>query len=169
MSAATLAMQSTTMSEELEKEFIDLLDANQGILYKITRLYAEDQEDEKDLRQEIIFQAWRSFPRFEGRAKFSTWLYKIALNTSLTHIRKESPKKAELKEVQSESLSNDSRELLIQYIRHFSDIEKLVIMLHLDGYPNEEIASISGLSKNHVAVKLHRLKTTLAERLQKNR
>lgn len=67
------------------------------------------------------------------------------------------------------SVNPDEREWLIQQIRDFSAIEKLVIMLHLDGYPNEEISAISGLSKNHVAVKLHHLKARLVERFQKSK
>lgn len=155
------------MSEDLEKQFIGLLEAHTGIVYKITRVYASDPEDEKDLRQEVIYQAWRSFPHFKGKARFSTWLYRLALNTALTHVRKERPSTHAQANWSSEALTDDTREWLIQHIRRFSAIEKLVIMLHLDGYPNEEIAQISGLTKNHVAVKLHRIKAQLTEHLKK--
>lgn len=170
MSSQALNLETTFVSAELEKEFIGLLEAHTGIIYKITRVYSQGPTDEQDLKQEIIYQAWKSYPRFEGKSKFSTWLYRIALNTALTHVKKEKPFSSDKTELAQSggSLSNDTRELLIQYIRSFSDIEKLVIMLHLDGYPNDEIAVISGLTKNHVAVKLHRLKNILAERLKKN-
>lgn len=164
-----LSISLVTMNEELEQKFVSLLEEHTGILYKITRLYALDAEDEKDLRQEVIYQAWRSFPRFEGRSKFSTWFYQIALNTALTHTRKSQQSvDSRANESADFSVNPDEREWLIQQIRDFSAIEKLVIMLHLDGYPNEEISAISGLSKNHVAVKLHRLKVRLVERFQKS-
>lgn len=124
--------------------------------------------DEKDLKQEILFQAWQSFPRFKGDSKFSTWLYKVALNTALTHLKKEDRFRegVEVKREDKTEFGNDSKELLIKLIRNFKDIEKLVIMLHLDGYPNEEISNISGLKLNHVAVMIYRIKEKLAEKLK---
>ncbi|PTM06303.1 MAG: hypothetical protein DA405_00520 [Bacteroidetes bacterium] len=158
------------MKEDLEKKFVALLEENAGIIYKVTRIYARNSDDAEDLRQEVIYQAWRSYPRFKGESKFSTWLYKIALNTALTHKAKEEKRKSIPEQSvisQSETLS-DSKELLIKYIRQFNDAEKLIIMLHLDGYSNDEIALIAGISKNHVAVKLHRIKEKLALNLKEN-
>lgn len=124
--------------------------------------------DEKDLKQEILYQAWQSFPRYKGDSKFSTWLYKVALNTSLTHIKKETRNKENQSGNPEEytDVGNESKDLLIKLIRNFKDIEKLVIMLHLDGYSNEEISNISGLKLNHVAVMIYRIKEKLAEKLK---
>jgi RNA polymerase sigma factor (sigma-70 family) len=71
-----------------EKEFISLIHEHRGIIYKVIRLYVRHEEDEQDLFQEIIFQAWRSLPNFKGNSKFSTWLYRVALNTVLSFRRR---------------------------------------------------------------------------------
>ncbi len=156
------------MKEDLEKKFVALLEANAGIIYKVTRIYAGSSDDAEDLRQEVIYQAWRSYPRFKGESKFSTWLYKIALNTALTHKAKEEKRRSipEQSVISHSETLSDSKELLIKYIRQFNDAEKLIIMLHLDGYSNDDIALIAGISKNHVAVKLHRIKEKLALNLK---
>lgn len=157
------------MREELEQKFVTLLEENAGIIYKVTRIYATNNGDLEDLRQEVIYQAWRSYPRFKGGSKFSTWLYKIALNTALTHKAKEEKRRTIPEQSPMEPAgSNGEKELIINYIRQFNDAEKLIIMLHLDGYSNDEIALIAGISKNHVAVKLHRLKEKLAENIKDN-
>tara|TARA_R110000868_G_scaffold127003_4_gene334414 strand:- start:316 stop:804 length:489 start_codon:yes stop_codon:yes gene_type:complete len=156
------------VKEDLEKKFVALLEANAGIIYKVTRIYAGSSDDAEDLRQEVIYQAWRSYPRFKGESKFSTWLYKIALNTALTHKAKEEKRRSipEQSVISHSETLSDSKELLIKYIRQFNDAEKLIIMLHLDGYSNDDIALIAGISKNHVAVKLHRIKEKLALNLK---
>ncbi len=156
------------MKEDLEKKFVALLEENAGIIYKVTRIYASSSDDAEDLRQEVIYQAWRSYSRFKGESKFSTWLYKIALNTALTHKAKEEKRRTvpEQSVISNSEALSDSKELLIKYIRQFNDAEKLIIMLHLDGYSNDDIALIAGISKNHVAVKLHRIKEKLAVNLK---
>lgn len=156
------------MTLDQEKKFLNLIDENTGIIYKVTRIYSNSVQDEQDLRQEILYQSWQSFPRYKGDSKFSTWLYKVSLNTALTHVKKENRRKEviDVTAEQTVAIGNESKELLIKLIRNFNDIEKLVIMLHLDGYSNEEIASISGLKLNHVAVKIYRIKEKLAQKLK---
>src|SRR4030095_6033576 len=72
-----------------ESEFIRVIKENEGIIFKIAILYAADRDDQKDLYQEIVYQLWRSFDSFRSESKISTWIYRIALNTSITHLRKE--------------------------------------------------------------------------------
>jgi RNA polymerase sigma factor (sigma-70 family) len=156
------------LSEDLEHKFLNLIEENSGIIHKVTRLYAADMNDEKDLRQEVIYQAWRSFSRFDGRSKFSTWLYKVALNTALTHRRKQKKSLNSNLEERLQAEGGDARGLLIRLIKDLSAIDKLVIMLHLDGYANDEVAEISGLKKNHVAVKIYRIKDLLKDKLKNN-
>lgn len=157
------------MSVDQEKKFLNLIDTNTGIIYKVVRIYANSVQDEQDLKQEILYQAWQSFSRFKGDSKFSTWLYKVALNTALTHVKRENRQKdnASTTAYSEASEESGSKELLIKLIKNFKDIEKLVIMLHLDGYPNDEISGISGLKLNHVAVMIYRIKEKLAEKLKK--
>ena len=154
-----------------EKVFLDLIEQNRGIIFKVIRLYVRHSEDERDLFQEILFQAWKSYPRFDGRSKFSTWLYRVSLNTVLTFKRR--PALVETREEleSSESVSRDQQEeteALYQAILELTEIDRMIITLHLDGYENEEIADITGLTKNNVAVKLHRAKSTVIEKMKKS-
>jgi RNA polymerase sigma factor (sigma-70 family) len=66
--------------------FLETIKENEGIIYKLVRIYAEQYDDQQDLYQEIIYQLWKSFNTFQGKSKISTWIYKVALNTSLAHI-----------------------------------------------------------------------------------
>ncbi|MBX2889465.1 MAG: sigma-70 family RNA polymerase sigma factor [Saprospiraceae bacterium] len=161
------------MGEAKQPEFTQLLRTHAGILHKIIRLYVDDPEDRRDLHQEMMYEAWRAYPSFRGAAAFSTWLYRVALNTALTFRRKslrrvattEIGAAAQLSAESPEPLSPQA-ELLYQAIRQLPEADRALISLHLDGYDNESIADIAGLTKNHVAVKLHRIKTVLENRLK---
>ena len=155
-----------------EDEFIKQVQAHSGIIQKLVYLYVDDPSDQEDLRQEIQLQAWKAVQRFRGDAKFSTWLYRIALNTILTFNRK---KKVELTsltvsmDVSTEQHEpSDKKDQLLKAIKSLPDIDKTIITLHLEDYDNREIADMTGMAKNHVAVKLHRIKSRLKNRLTNN-
>lgn len=153
-----------------EKEFVALVNENRGIIYKVIRLYIYHEEDTRDLYQEIVFQAWKSYPRFDGRSKFSTWLYRVGLNTVLTFKRRPvvvvpHEDLASLNVAQTKT-NTDESEALYAAIRQLPEIDRMIISLHLDGYENEEIAEITGLTKNNTAVKLHRIKDILIKKLK---
>lgn len=155
----------------MERQFTNEINQCRGIIYKVIRLYVNDAEDEKDLFQEIVFQAWKSYPRFDGRSKFSTWLYRVSLNTVLTFKRRPAPidRVANLERVGGASDPHEKREAteaLYQAIRDLGEIDRMIVTLHLDGYGHEEIADIAGLSKNNVAVRLHRTKEILTKKLK---
>ena len=154
-----------------EREFIELIDQNRGIIFKVIRLYVRHEEDERDLFQEILFQAWRSYPNFKGQSKFSTWLYRVGLNTVLSFKRRPQlviPHEdlTVLKVSTGEKHPMEETEALYIAIRELNEIDRMIVSLHLDGYENEEIADISGLTKNNVAVKLHRIKEALTKKLK---
>ncbi|CAN5382580.1 sigma-70 family RNA polymerase sigma factor [soil metagenome] len=153
-----------------EREFINQIESCRGIIFKVIRLYVNNEDDEKDLFQEILFQAWKSYPRFDGRSKFSTWLYRVSLNTVLTFKRRPdkvvTDKNFELLPVEADKSYNEETEALYTAIRELNEIDRMIVTLHLDGYENEEIAEISGLTKNNTAVKLHRIKETLTKKLK---
>ena len=153
-----------------EREFTELIDQHRGIIYKVIRLYVRHEEDERDLYQEILFQAWRSFPSFKGESKFSTWLYRVGLNTVLTFKRRPPlvVPHDDLAALQptAPGKNTDETEALYMVIRELNEIDRMIITLHLDGYENEEIADISGLTKNNVAVKLHRIKEGKMKKLK---
>jgi RNA polymerase sigma-70 factor (ECF subfamily) len=154
-----------------ETEFLTLIRENQGIIYKLVGLYARTEDEKKDFSQEIILQAWKGWPSFRREAKFSTWLYRISLNTLLTMQRKKKliDYREDLETIPWSSHpdqgSSEDAKRLYKAIRALPETEKALISLHLDGYANQEVAEIIGISENHVAVKLHRIKALLKQQL----
>jgi RNA polymerase sigma-70 factor (ECF subfamily) len=155
-----------------ESAFMEQVQANRGIIAKLVGLYANSEEERKDLYQEILFQAWKGFSSFRGDAKFSTWLYRISLNTILTAQRKVN--KVEYRETvedalwndQGDQVKNENTRMLRMAIRRLPETERAIITLHLDGYSNPEIAEMMGISGNNATVKLHRIKHQLITQLQ---
>jgi RNA polymerase sigma factor (sigma-70 family) len=155
-----------------ETQFLEQVRENQGIIYKLVGLYASDGEEKKDLYQEVLLQAWKAWPNFRRDAKFSTWLYRICLNTILTQKRKTSPVdytdslEAISPPVQHSSIQNEAAAGLQKALRRLSETDRAIISLHFDGYVNSEISEILGITGNHVAVKLHRCKQQLTNLLK---
>jgi RNA polymerase sigma-70 factor (ECF subfamily) len=154
---------------EIEKEFVEQIQKHQGILHKICFVYSNNKEDKEDLYQEIVLQLWKSYASFRKDAKFSTWMYRVALNTAITLNRK-----AALFENQKTQLSEEyaiaevidySEDIKILYkaISKLSKIEKAIIMLWLEEKAYSEIAEIVGISEKYVSVKLVRSKKKLAK------
>ena len=157
-----------------EKEFLEQVKQNQGIIYKLVSLYAADAEEKKDLYQEILLQAWKSYNQFRNEAKFSTWLYRVSLNTILTQKRKTQViDYAESLESFTELYHTGTAQFqtgsIQQAIRMLPETDRAIISMHLDGYENAEIAATIGISNNHVAVKLHCIKQTLSNILKTER
>ena len=156
------------------EKFLQLIRNNQGIIYKLVGLYAQSAEDKKDLYQEIMYQAWKGMPTFKGEAKFSTWLYRLCLNTILTYQRKQGrlvykeSLEAVSPAVPHASVQAAEHERLYWAIRQLQETDRAIISMHLDGFENPEIADIMGISTNHINVKLHRIKQKLAELLKDN-
>jgi len=154
-----------------EAQFLEQVRQNQGIIYKLVGLYASDTEEKKDLYQEILLQAWKGWPSFRQEAKFSTWLYRICLNTILTQKRK--PKRVDYKDtlesispaVQNGVVQNEDVVRLRMAIRQLPETDRAIISMNIDGYENAEVAATLGISSNHVAVKLHRIKQQLSNLL----
>ena len=155
-----------------EAQFLDQVRQNQGIIYKLVSLYANDAEEKKDLYQEVLLQAWKSWPSFRQEAKFSTWLYRICLNTILTQKRK--PQRidytASLENIapalQNNAAKNEDAVRLRLAIRQLCETDRAIISMNLDGYENAEVAEMLGISNNNVAVKLHRIKQQLVNLLK---
>lgn len=154
----------------MEKEFIDMINAHRGILFKVCNLYCNDPEDKKDLFQEIVLQLWRSIGSFRKNSQVSTWMYRVALNTAVTNFRKESRKpdrfaiseiELQIPEISYVSQRNENLVLLKQAIDQLNAIEKAIIMLYLDEKNYEEIAGILGITRTNVGVKINRIKTKL--------
>lgn len=160
-----------TENENKENEFVKLVNESQGIIHKVCRLYCDDQTHREDLFQEIILQLWKSYPSFKGDSKFSSWMYRVALNVAIQDFRKEKKRKYlflesfEFKEpstIQKNEYKDERIEALYKAISNLDKIEKAIMMLHLDEVPNDEIAKIIGISQNYVRVKMTRIRTKLA-------
>lgn len=149
-----------------EKEFINMIEANQGIIHKVCGMYCQQADDKKDLFQEIVIQLWKAYPKFRHDSKYSSWMYKVALNTAITNLRKT------YREPQYEAISegvisiadhgaNEEYEAKVAFlyraIGRLSEIEKAIVMLYLEDLSNDEIAQIVGITQNNVRVKLHRI------------
>lgn len=156
-----------------EKEFIGLLNQHQNIIHKVCNLYMNNVSEREDLFQEITLQAWKAFPSFRGDAKFSTWLYRVALNTAISFYRKEQrmPEISYNPEVpENEDKTDNSNEQLQamhKAIAGLSKIDKALVSLYLDDYSYNDIGEMLGISANNVAVKMNRLKIKLKEESKK--
>jgi len=159
-----------------KKEFIRIIKENEGIIYKISRVYAKDIEDQKDLYQEIVYQLWKSFDSFKGEAKISTWMYRIALNTSITFLNKQKRKDRHvsigfelLNRVDEQDLVLEERiNTLYVHIKNLNIVEKGIILLHLEGKNYDEIAAITVFSNTNVGTRLGRIKQKLKIKLKNN-
>ncbi|MFZ6025272.1 MAG: RNA polymerase sigma factor [Bacteroidota bacterium] len=158
-----------------EKEFIALLNEHQRIIHKVCNLYMDAHADREDLFQEITLQAWKAYAGFRGDAKFSTWLYRVALNTAITFFRKEK-RKPDIYSTESvpdmsghETYDPIEEQVKAMYtaIGDLSKIDKAIVMLYLDDYNYNDIGDMMGITANNVAVKMNRIKTRLKESTQK--
>lgn len=155
-----------------ERDFLEQIKANQGIIFKVVSSYAADPEEKKDLYQEILLQCWKGWPSFRNESKFSTWLYRISLNTVFTSLRKKTKlvytdEIPDNQEAAPAVIDQEDSQALHQAIRQLTDVDRALVLLHLDGYNNGEIAQVMGISANSLAVKLHRIRQRLANLLNK--
>jgi RNA polymerase sigma factor (sigma-70 family) len=162
----------TNKMVNLEKDkFISVIKENQNLIFKICYSYCASPANRKDLQQEILIQLWRSFPKFDGRVKISTWIYKVALNTAIFYYRndfKHASKRVPLDDSvivlsNSESELDENILMLYNFIERLHDLDKALILLYLDDHKQKDIAEILGLSETNVATKISRIKKTLKE------
>ena len=157
-----------------EKDFIQSIEQNQKIIHKVCNLYMNNEQDKKDLFQEILLSAWKGYSNFKGNAKFSTWLYRVALNTAITFYRKEQ-RQIETTTVQEHfSIAADNNQaeqeqLTAMYtsINELSGIDKALVMLYIEDYSYADTAEMMGITANNVAVKMNRIKSKLKESAKK--
>lgn len=133
-------------------------------------MYCKEEEDRKDLFQDVMIQLWKAFPNFNKKSKITTWIYRVAFNTAVSRYRKH--KKIPIKEPISEQLISDSNSendenvrLLYLAIESLNKIEKALAMLYMDGVKYKEIGEILGLSESNVGFKINQIKGTLRKKL----
>lgn len=161
-------------SEKDTEAFLSVIESNKGIIYKVANSYCSIEENRKDLIQEIIIQLWLSFDSYDDKYKLSTWMYRIALNVSISFYRKEK-KRDEInqpipddiihvcEDEKPENINDDLKQLQ-QFITELKKLDRALILLYLDGYDQKEIAEIMGLSTTNVSSKIYRIKKKLRKK-----
>ena len=158
----------------MKEEFLVLVNENKGIIYRISRIYGLTEADREDLFQEILLNLWKGYASFRNESKFSTWLYRIALNTCITAFRKKSrilgtmsieEKHHQIPDNTGNADYNEESRLLYQAIGKLDKLEKAIIILYLEEKNYEEIAEIAGITPNHAGVKITRIKAKLRQYL----
>lgn len=156
----------------LEKEFLEKIEKHKGVIFKISKMYMDNFDDQKDLFQEITFQVWKAYPTFEGRSAFSTWLYRIALNTAIIFLKSEKKRSfiqndevENFKITQNDYNVEEELKLKKMYdaINQLNAIDKALIFYYLEDFSGKEIASQLGITEVNARVKLNRAKEKLKE------
>jgi RNA polymerase sigma-70 factor (ECF subfamily) len=156
--------------EDLHNAFVSEIKQHERIIYKICHLYADTEADREDLYQEIVIQSWKGYPKFRGDSKFSTWLYRIAINTALAGISKLKRSVTaptadgtlpEIAEDNNDQRDVEQLDLLYTAIKTLNDIEKAIVMLYLDGNTYEEMENVMGIAAGTLRVKMARVKEKL--------
>jgi RNA polymerase sigma factor (sigma-70 family) len=160
----------TNLQKDLEIKFLLDFETNQNIAHKICKIYTTSREAHKDLFQEITIQVWKNYPKFRGDSKFSTWMYRVALNTAISLYRKST------RVIKTENFNDvafkiktipfdDSEEIqlkaLYEAIHKLNDIEKALIFLYLEDKPYKEISETLGITNVNARVKMNRAKEKL--------
>jgi RNA polymerase sigma-70 factor (ECF subfamily) len=158
------------LNKELEHSFVTQLEENQNIVHKICRLYTNDSEAHNDLFQEITIQLWRAFPKFRGESKFSTWMYRVALNTAITLYRK-SKRRIQTQDFEGVSFKissvpyddTEEQQLKLMYsaVKNLNDIDKALVFLYLEDKNYKEISETLGITEVNARVKMNRIKEKL--------
>jgi len=162
------------IDKKLTDEFLELVDENKKLIYKVSHMYCNNTIDKKDLFQEIIANLWKAYPNFKGNSKVSTWIYRISINTAISWFRDyiKDNKHIEytnvIPQMKDDSEIDDLHDWLYSAISNLGKLDKAIIMLQLDGYSYDEISEIIGLTKTNVATKINRIKLKLKNHLSNN-
>ena len=162
---------------ELEKQFEKQISENEQLLFKVCHTYAYNQADREDLFQEIVIQVWKAFPSFNGESKFSTWLYRVAINTAINGLRKT---KNFITSYEPDKLpanfSDDSRseaeeeqfQEMYKAIGQLNQVEKAIVMLYMEDHSYAEMEEILGVGQGNLRVKMTRIKDKLRQLTRNN-
>ncbi len=157
-----------------EAEFTKMVRDHEGIIFKISTMYTEHQQDQKDLYQDIVYQLWKSFDSFRNESKRSTWMYRVAMNTAITHYKKDRRKQptVSIDKVVVNHMDSDNEELeqkirmLYAHINQLDVLEKGLMLLLLEGKKYEEISEITGLTTSNVGTRISRIKRKLQSKIK---
>lgn len=156
-----------------EEEFLSLLRAYQGIIHKVNLIYFPVSEDRKDNFQEVVYHMWKAYPALKHRDKIASWIYAIAINISISKIRKdaryllsEDIDFINIPSVADEEESTLDFQRLLDAIRHLKDIDKSIMLLYLEDYSYNEIGDIIGISGSNVGAHINRAKKQIQKLLK---
>lgn len=156
----------------VEKEFLEQIEKHKGVIFKISKMYMDNFDDQKDLFQEITFQVWKAYPSFEGKSQFSTWLYRVALNTAIIFLKSEKRRsfikneEVENFKIVADDYDDDQEKKLAKMykaIQQLNEIDKALIFYYLQDYSGKEIAENMGITEVNARVKLNRAKEKLKQ------
>ena len=159
-----------------KEKFVTIIQENKRLLYKVINCYCKDPDDRQDLEQEILIQVWKSLHTYNAACKLSTWLYRVALNVAISHYRKDVKRKVNtlgidesiLQIADHDTVNEEDRkiEILYQLIAKLNNMNKALIILHLDGNSYRDIAEVLGISESNVGTKISRIKQILKQDLK---
>ncbi|MGB3343127.1 MAG: sigma-70 family RNA polymerase sigma factor [Aequorivita sp.] len=156
--------------------FITTINQNQGLIFKVASIYTNNDEDKKDLSQEIIYQLWKSFDTFQQRSSLSTWMYRVAMNVAIQNLKTSKRKVLTISMDEQflnfqEGINSEIEEkwkLLKKHIDTLNLLDKGIVILYLENKSHKEIAQIIGISTSNVGTKLNRIKEKLKKQILKN-
>jgi RNA polymerase sigma factor (sigma-70 family) len=159
-------------SNQLQQAFTEKIRSHLRLIQQIARTYCWDATAREDLVQEIILQLWRAFPGYDSQYAFSTWLYRIGLNTAISYVRKETTRNRNEKDymdfhvVQPASDTDPRLEEVYQWIEQLPPLDKALVLMYLEGLKNPEIAEVMGISVSNVGTRLTRIRQKLSQQAQ---
>jgi RNA polymerase sigma factor (sigma-70 family) len=162
--------------KETENIFLTLINQHKAIIHKISKMYMNGVEEQQDLFQEIVLQLWKGYPTFKGNSKFTTWMYRVSLNTALIYFKKDNRKvdKTPLDEnidvidINESEGKEEKLAYLYTAVQELNVVEKALIFLFLENQSHREIAENLGISEVNARVKLNRTKEKLQFIIKKN-
>lgn len=157
-----------------QKEFLNILSAYQGIIHKVNQIYFKSKADKDDNFQEVVYQLWRSFQSLQNKEKPASWIYAVAINTSISKVRKDSRiefrdcvPEVEIVDPYEQQEQNENYQRLLTVLYKLNEIDKSIMLLYMEDCSYEEIAEIVGMSPSNIGVKIHRLKSQIQDQLKK--
>lgn len=163
------------MNQLNEKLFLNHLEEHKGILHKVARMYMDNKEDREDLQQEIIVQLWKSYSKFKGDAAFSTWMYRVAINTAISYFKKDKRRSDrytydtnhEPLHEQYDTEKEKQLELFYLAVQDLNRIEKALVFYFMEGLSHRDTGVLLGITEGNVRVKLNRTKEKLQNIIKK--
>jgi RNA polymerase sigma factor (sigma-70 family) len=161
------------MDTTAKQAFITIIQQHKGIIFKICNSYCRNRDDREDLAQEMVYQLWKSFESYKPDYKYSTWLYRIALNVAISFYRKQKSARhttaleEHLFEFKNEDEPPDQQEnlnRLQQFISELKELDRALMLLYLEEKNHKEMADILGISETNVGTKISRIKEKLKQR-----